>query len=182
MIKQVVAIRYAKAYFANCLKTNTLKVNDFESQKILKVISDNPDLQMILKNKILPNKKKKSILLKSCGNISDNLKSLIEILVRKNRLYIFNDVLMEFIDLYKANSGVETCYLISAEKISNQIQEKLKPFIKKITKNKIKIENIIDRDLIGGFIIKVGDITFDNYVNSILKKLKTTLKKENTFI
>ena len=41
--------------------------------------------------------------------------------------------------------------------------------------NKIKIENIIDRDLIGGFIIKVGDIQFDNSVNSILKKLKTTL-------
>ena len=42
--------------------------------------------------------------------------------------------------------------------------------------------NLIDKDLIGGFIIKVGDIQFDNSVNSSLNKLRTTLKKENSFI
>ena len=51
-----------------------------------------------------------------------------------------------------------------------------------MTKNKIKIENIIDKSLIGGFIIKIGDMQFDNSINSTLNKLKTTLKKENTFI
>ncbi len=182
MIKQVAATRYAKAYFLHCDKTSTLKEIDIECERILKIISSNPDLQRTLNNRILANQKKKRILLNSFGNISENLSSLIEILVRKNRLYIFNDVLLQFIELYKINSGVETCYLLSAEKISNQVQEKLKPLIKRMTKNKIKIENIIDKSLIGGFIIKIGDMQFDNSINSTLNKLKTTLKKENTFI
>ena len=135
-----------------------------------------------LKNKIVPNKTKKSILLKTCGNVSVNLKNLIEILLRKNRLYLFDDILNQFIELYKFSSGIETCYLISAQKISNKIEKNLKPVIKKITKNKIKIVNIIDKNLIGGFIIKVGDIQFDNSVNTSLNKLKTSLKKENSFI
>ena len=42
--------------------------------------------------------------------------------------------------------------------------------------------SIIDKDLIGGFIIKVGDIQFDNSVKSSLNRLRTSLKKENLFI
>ena len=103
-------------------------------------------------------------------------------LARKNRLYLFDEILNQLIELFKISSGTETCYLLSAERISNEIEENLKPIIKKITKNKIKIVNIIDKNLIGGFIIKIGDIQFDNSVNTILNKLRTTLKKENSFI
>lgn len=182
MIKKVVAIRYAKAYFAYCQKTNTLKEIVTESEKIIEIISNNSNLYNTLKNKTVPNQKKKSILLKTCINVSENLKNLIEILVRKNRLYLFDEILNQLIELFKISSGTETCYLLSAERISNEIEENLKPIIKKITKNKIKIVNIIDKNLIGGFIIKVGDIQFDNSVNTSLNKLKTSLKKENTFI
>ena len=182
MIKQVAAIRYAKAYFAFCQKTNSLKEIVIESEKIIETISNNEDLHKILKNKIVPNQTKKRILLNTYGTVSENLKNLIEILLRKNRLYLLYDILNQFIELYKISSGIETCYLISADKISNRIQKNLKPVIRGITKNKIKIVNIIDKDLIGGFIIKVGDIQFDNSVNSSLNKLRTTLKKENSFI
>ena len=182
MIKQVAAIRYAKAYFAISKKTNSLKDVVIESEKVKEIISFNKDLQKTLKNKIVPNQTKKNILLKTFGNVSVNLKNLIEILLRKNRLYLFDDILVQFIELYKFSSGIETCYLISADKISNRIENNLKPIIRKITKNKIKISNIIDKDLIGGFIIKVGDIQFDNSVKSNLNRLKTSLKKENAFI
>ena len=182
MIKQVVAIRYAKAYFAISKKTNSLKEILIESEKIIEIISSNKDLQKTLKNKIVPNQTKKSILLKTFGNVSVNLKNLIEILLRKNRLYLFDDILVQFIELYKFSSGIETCYLISADKISNRTENNFKPIIRKITKNKIKISNIIDKDLIGGFIIKVGDIQFDNSVKSSLNRLRTSLKKENSFI
>ena len=182
MIKQVAAIRYAKAYLAYSQKTNTLADIVIESEKTLEIISKNSDLYKILKNKTVPNQKKKRILLNTCSNASENLKNLIEILVKKNRLYLFDDILNQFIELYKISSGIETCYLISAEKISNKTEKNLEPFIKKITKNKIKIVNIIDKNLIGGFIIKVGDIQFDNSINTSLNKLKTILKKENTYI
>ena len=182
MIKQVAAIRYAKAYFSISKKTNSLKEIVIESEKIKEVISSNKDLQNTLKNKIVPNQTKKSILLKTFANVSVNLKNLIEILLRKNRLYLFEDIINQFIQLYKFNSGIETCYLISADKISSRTENNLKPIIGKITKNKIKIYNIIDKDLIGGFIIKVRDIQFDNSVKSNLNRLRTSLKKEKSFI
>ena len=182
MIKQVAAIRYAKAYFAHCEKSNSIKEFVIESENITEILSYNSNLNKTLKNKIVPNQTKKKIILTICGNVSENLKSLIEILVMKNRLNLFNDILNQFIELYKISSGMETCYLISAEKTTSKIEENLRHIIKKITKNKIKIINIIDKDLIGGFILKIGDIEFDNSISSTLSKLKTTLKKENTFI
>ena len=182
MIKQVAAIRYAKAYFAISKKTNSLKEIVIESEKIKEIISSNKDLQNTLKNKIVPHQTKKSILFKTCPNVSVNLKNLIEILLRKNRLYLFEDILNQFIQLYKFSSGIETCYLISANKISSRTENNLKPIIRKITKNKIRIFNIIDKDLIGGFIIKFRDTQFDNSVKSNLNRLRTSLKKEKSFI
>tara|TARA_B100000575_G_scaffold126490_1_gene100867 strand:+ start:672 stop:1220 length:549 start_codon:yes stop_codon:yes gene_type:complete len=182
MINQVAAIRYAKAYFAFCQTSNSFKEIQIESEKVLGIISSSPGLSKALKNKIIPNQTKKRILLKALFNTSENLEKLIEILVRKKRLYLFDNILYQFIELYKESKGIDTCYLISAKKISNKTQESLKPLIKKISKNKTNIINIIDKDLIGGFIIKVGDIQFDNSVTSSLNKLKTTLKKENAFI
>tara|TARA_A100001011_G_scaffold247228_1_gene255474 strand:+ start:7273 stop:7821 length:549 start_codon:yes stop_codon:yes gene_type:complete len=182
MIKKVAAIRYAKAYFAHCEKTNSIKEAVNESENLIEILAHNSNLNKTLKNKIVPNQTKKKIMLTICGNVSENLKSLIEILVMKNRLNLFNDILNQFIELYKISSGMETCYLISAEKTTSKIDENLRHIIKKITKNKIKIINVIDKDLIGGFILKVGDIQFDNSISSTLSKLRTTLKKENTFI
>ena len=182
MIKKVAAIRYAKAYFEYCKKTNSVNEVLNESENLIEILSHNHELNNTLKNKILPNQTKKKIILTICGDVSENLKSLIELLVRKNRLDLFNDILNQFIELYKISSGIETCYLISAVKTTSKIEENLRQTIKKITKNKIKIINIIDKDIIGGFILKVGDIQFDNSISSNLGKLKTTLKKENTFI
>ena len=73
---------------------------------------------------------------------------------------------------------LETSIITSTPKI----EKSLRDIIKDITKNKINIINIVDKELIGGFILKVGDIQFDNSISSTLNKLKTTLKKENTFI
>ena len=182
MIKKVAAIRYAKAYFKYCKNINTIKGDVTECENLIEILSHNYDLNNILKNKIVPNQTKKKIMLTICGDVSENLKSLIEILVKKNRLDLFKDILNQFIELYKISSGSETCYLISAEKTTSKIEENLRYIIKKITKNKIKIINVVDKNLIGGFILKVGDIQFDNSISSTLSKLKTTLKKENTFI
>ena len=182
MIQQVVAIRYAKAYLAYCQNNNSLKEIVVEAEEIIDILSNNPILGKTLRNKIISNQTKKKILLSICVNAGKNLRTLIEILVRKNRLYLFNDLLLQFIKIYKSTNGIETCYLISAEKISKKIQDNLKHVFKKIIKNKINIINIIDKDLIGGFIVKFGDLQFDNSVNSSLNKLKTSLKKGNTHI
>ncbi len=182
MINQVAAIRYAKAYFAYCQTSDSFKEIQIESEKVLGILTNTSGLNKSLKNKVIPNQTKKTILLKALFNISENLKTLVEILVRKKRLYLFDSILYQFIELYKESKGIDTCYLISAKKISKKTQETLKPLIKKISKNKTNIINIIDKDLIGGFIIKVGDIQFDNSVTSSLNKLKRTLKKENEFI
>ena len=93
----------------------------------------------------MPNQKKKSILLKTCTNVSENLKNLIEMLARKNRLYLFDEILNQLIELFKISSGTETCYLLSAERISNEIEENLKPIIKKITKNKNSVKQTLKR-------------------------------------
>ena len=65
MIKKVAAIRYAKAYFAHCQKTNNLMEIVNESEKIIEIISNNSNLYNTLKNKTVPNQKKKKYFVKN---------------------------------------------------------------------------------------------------------------------
>ena len=58
MIKKVAAIRYAKAYFEYCKKTNSVNEVLNESENLIEILSHNHELNNTLKNKILPNQTK----------------------------------------------------------------------------------------------------------------------------
>ena len=65
MIKKVAAIRYAKAYFAHCQKTNNLMEIVNESEKIIEIISNNSNLYNTLKNKTCAQPKEKKYFVKN---------------------------------------------------------------------------------------------------------------------
>ena len=51
---------------------------------------------------------------------------------------------------------------------------------KNLTKDKVQLENKINPDIIGGFILQIGDMQYDASVVHQLKAIKTTLTKTNT--
>ena len=73
-----------------------------------------------------------------------------------------------------ANIGVEVLLL---DIVPRELNDKEKA--KGLTKENVQLENKIDPGIIGGFILKIGDLQFDASVSHQLKSIKETLINTN---
>ena len=67
----------------------------------------------------------------------------------------------------------------SVIKINDSLETKLKKILSKNGKMKVKIINLIDKDLLGGLIIQIGSNLIDTSIKTKLNKVKNAMKGAN---
>ena len=56
--------------------------------------------------------------------------------------------------------------------MTDDLEIKVMAKIKELTSKSVELENIVDEDIIGGFILRVGDIQYNASIANKLNKLK----------
>ena len=75
-------------------------------------------------------------------------------------------------------SGVAKVQVISARSLNKGSLDKLRVALKKIVSNKdIEFDLSVDKSIIGGVIVKIGDLVIDGSVTAQLRGLKESLKR-----
>jgi F-type H+-transporting ATPase subunit delta len=64
--------------------------------------------------------------------------------------------------------------------LSPELEKRVLEKAKSVSNQKIQIENKVDPSLLGGFILKIGDMQYDASVSHQLKAIKTLVTKKNT--
>ena len=168
-----VASRYAKSLIDLAEEQNALEQVRKDIGLFLETCRANPQLQAILKNPIIGLDKKANILE---GLFADKLHKMIlsffKIMIRKSRSEILYATAKEFINQYNILKNVVKATVTSATPLSNENISRIEDVVKKATKGEVVLTVQIDPDLIGGFILKVGDKQFDTSISSKLSKLK----------
>jgi len=166
--------RYAKALlgFANEQKASDQVAEDMKL--IASTCSTSKDLVTLLKSPVVKADKKKAVLKgifsEKIGNIS--LK-FIEVMARHNRENLLPEVADAFKYVYRESKGIVTAEIITASPLTEEGRKKALAFVTKIY-DKAELTEKVDKELIGGFIIRVGDKQYDE---SVARKL-TSLKRE----
>lgn len=174
------ALRYAKAILAYAQENNSSGAVEIDMQKLNALVQENDTLQTALENPLIATEKKLSIVNAIFTDASETSKKLFFLLAENNRLSILAETGRKFLEL---NSN-EKCQVIAtvtsvvplSSDLEKTVLEKAEAFSKQI----VKIENKIDPSIIGGFILKIGDMQLDASVAHQLKVIKTTLTKTNT--
>ena len=78
------------------------------------------------------------------------------------------------------DKGEVNATVTSAVSLSIELEKTILEKAKRYSKQKLNIENKIDPSLMGGFILKIGDMQLDCSVSNQLKAIKSTLTKTNT--
>lgn len=104
--------------------------------------------------------------------------NFIKILAKNNDLNRMNNVISEFNKIWDANHGSVEAEIVSVEKLDKANEKLLEDYVKKLTSAKeIKINNMIDKKILGGFILRVGDQVLDGSLKTKIKELKDTMSK-----
>ncbi|MEY4930238.1 MAG: synthase subunit delta [Bacteroidota bacterium] len=178
-----VASRYVKSLLGLAVEQGVLEAVNTDMQFFDRVCHSNRDFVLMLKSPIIRHEKKKEILNKLfSGKVHPLTMSIIEILTKKNREPLLPSIATEFHNAYNVYKGIGKASVISTVPVDAELRSELVALVKKLSnKTQVELEEKVDKDLIGGFILNVGDRQIDASIKNKLKNLKNKFS-ENPFI
>lgn len=174
MLENKAASRYAKSLIDLSTEQNALEEIKNDMVLLDQVIDQNPELEAILKNPIVPLDKKSGILENIFGaKVNAVTKAFLKLVVNKGRSEILFGTAKAFIQQYNAIKGIVTAEVTSATELTEANRAEIVAIVKKeVGANEVVIKEKVNDKLIGGFILKVGDKQFDASIANGLNKLK----------
>lgn len=115
---------------------------------------------------------------KSEQEVSDTVKGFARQLEKNGQMKNAGRIMEKFSEIYDAKHGIVKAEIVSREKISSEMADKIKVFIKeKYSADEVIIENVVDENIRGGITMKVGNEILDASISAQLKRLKSVLSK-----
>ena len=170
------AARYAKAILDFAIEKKKTDVLEEDMRSIVATMGASKELREMLGSPVLKGELKKKALMAIFKGSHAITEGLIDLLIQNRRISLLNEVALKYIILNEDLKGEGVAYVTTAVPLSGELEKKVLSKVSSITGNKITIENEIDKSIVGGFILRVGDLQYDA---SIANKLNT-IKREFT--
>jgi len=167
------AVRYAKAILSFALEqSKEVEVNN-DMLMVVNTIEESKDLQLVLNSPVLKTELKKAALKEVFSSkVSGLTIGLIDLLVENKRLSILTDVAKKYTVIFDELKGIEVAKVTTAVPLTEALNTQVLAKIKEVTGKEATIENNIDPNIIGGFILRIGDVQYDASISNKLQVLK----------
>lgn len=176
-----VATRYAKSLIDLAEEMKALKDVEIDMNLFHATCESSRELRIFLANPIINHDKKLVILNRLFSNVHKITKSFFNILSRKGREVLLYDISIAFENQLRIKRGISRANLTTAVKLTKEQTVSLTKILAESVGAKIELEERIDEDLIGGFVLKVGDKQIDSSVKTELNRIKNKFS-DTTYI
>ncbi|MGZ3902975.1 MAG: ATP synthase F1 subunit delta [Bacteroidia bacterium] len=171
----IVANRYAHSLLQLAVEKGQLEKVYADMQFVKEVCDKHRDFINFLNSPII-NTDKKLVVLKEVfkGHVSDITLNYFVVLANKRRESYTGEIAKAFIAQYKEHKNILTAVITSAVGIDSTVKSKVLELVKQTTKGEVELVEKIDKDLIGGFVLRIGDKQVDASVARKLNDLRKT--------
>jgi len=166
------AIRYAKAVLSLANDQNEADAVNNDMKLIVSTIERNQDLNNTLQSPVVRSSVKKSILLSVFKDTNSITSNLIDTLITNKRLYILSEIASKYNQLYNQLKGSQTATVTTAVEITDELKATVLAKVVELTGKKVELKNIVDQTILGGFVLRVGDIQYNASIANQLNKLR----------
>ena len=167
------AIRYAKAILnlAKDSKEETV-VND-DMLFISATISENDEFEVMLRSPIVKSTDKIKVLNALFdGKVNNITLGLFHLLQDNKRIAMLHSIAKQYAIIYNFDKHMQVAKVTTAVPLTKEIEVKILEKIVALTGKKANLENVINESILGGFILRVGDIQYDASISNYLNELK----------
>ena len=129
-------------------------------------------MESVLDNPSITDAEQARLLNDVCGDATgDAVKNFVSILASNKRLALLPEISTQF-ELYKANQEKSVdVEVISAFDLADETAGRLAEVLGRKLEREVKVSTSTDRDLLGGVLIRAGDLVIDGSVRGRLNKL-----------
>ena len=120
-------------------------------------------------------KGKKFVLSFLPKNFNQSLKNFFELLVDNSRVVFFEEILQQFHNLENEHNKKLEAKILSAFELLDNQKDSIKKRLEKKFNKKVVLSCIVDKTLIGGVTISIGDYVIDGSIKRNLEILKNSI-------
>ncbi|MGM5469195.1 ATP synthase F1 subunit delta [Flavobacteriaceae bacterium LMO-SS05] len=166
------ALRYAKAVLSLASDQKAAEAVNKDMKQIVNAIAESKDLRDMLLNPVVRSSVKKTVLNEVFKNSNTITENLIITLIANKRIALLGDVASKYNQLYDTLRGTQIAKVTSAVPLTEALKTKVLAKVKELTGNEVEVINVIDENILGGFILRVGDIQYNASIANKLNNLK----------
>jgi len=177
-----VAYRYAKSLLEIAQEQNILEKVYDDMLLVSSTLSENSEFAEYVSSPVVKTAHKIEIAHKLFDGKIEELSMNFLVLIGENgREDVYPLIVKRFIHLYDEVRGIEVAKVISAIELDKETLSRIQKHVSLLTGKTIDLETEIDEDIIGGYILKIGDYQYDASVKNNVQKLRREFK-ENLYI
>ena len=172
-----IAVRYSKALFETAKEKDSLSEVRDDMLFILE-LSRLDDFRDLVDSPVISKSKKGSIMEAVCRDkVSDITFSLITLTIKNNREASLPGIARSYIKRADKHEGLTRVTLKTAVPINEENRKLIISILEDDMKKKADLQEEVDSEIGGGYILKVEDLYFDASLRSQLRRIKKELIK-----
>lgn len=173
--------KYAEEFFA-AIDTKGLKPQYSDFNAFIKIYNEDEDFRNVLESPTIHSEKKVELINKVfSGNIKEEVTSFIIKLITEKRMYLLSKISDEVRLLFHNRRCIKGIKIRTKIPLTQEEKELL---YKVVTKKfgSIEVEEVVDKNLVGGLIVQLNGQVVDASIDSKVKQLRESLRKiENSW-
>lgn len=170
-----IARPYAEAIFS--LASEAAKLGEWSTMLgYASAVAADDNMKSMIGNSSVTKEQLASLFLDVCGNkLSDQGKNMIKVLIENRRLSVLPEIAKQFETLKAEAEKTIEAEVISAFEVSKDQQKQIADKLKKRLGREVTLTCRVDNALLGGVVIKAGDLVIDGSAIGQIHKLSVAL-------
>jgi len=178
VLSKSVARRYAAAFFEIAKQQNQLGEMEVQLQRLVDDINANRELKKVFNHRLIKERDKKAVVKDIFGGrISPVMMNFVYILIDKKREVYLEQILLQYVEMANVARNIMDASVTSAIELSPKDIKDLQGRLAELTGKNVRLKTLVDPQLIGGLVIRVGDRIMDGSISKRLQMLKNNLSK-----
>ena len=175
-----VAKRYASALFSIARRDGILDAVAADLTLISRFLADVPYLRAVLMQPLVSDTRKYSVVDEAFGDrITASSLNFVKLLIRKRREDLIAECVREFRELLAAHTNTVDAEAWTAVALSPEQAQRLTESLQALTGKTVRLTAEVDHTLVGGVVVRLGDLIIDGSVRGKLERLERQLLGSN---
>jgi F-type H+-transporting ATPase subunit delta len=177
LIRSRVAKRYAKALLSLGQEDGKYQHYGKELAAFSGLFAINKEFREVIASPAFAVEDRKRILniILGKGSYSDIVKNFLNLLLDKKRIDAIQEISSYYESLTDEVAQIARVEVVTPRPLREDARQRLEKGLEEMTSKKIRMEILEDKSLLGGLVVKIGDLVLDGSIKAQLEGIKESL-------
>lgn len=172
----VVAKRYARALYEIASREGRTLEVEHEVKAVVDALTSDKQMTDFITSPNISESVKLGVMDSLQDKLSGPVVSLVKLLIERGRTEILPELLQAYVKISGDALGFANATVYTTYPLNNEQQQQVAGEFSQLVNKQVRVENVIDANLLGGMKVRIGDTVYDGSLAGKLERLEKSFR------